>query len=257
MTPVSKLPVWRTVLDSWRMVLARAPGLLRVAWLPAILAAELEASVYLIVPEPAGLLARVLVIFVTAIPLTVLLVPWYRTVLLDENPVGGAPLWRMQTPHIRFLWRWVLLAGLPPIILRIFDLAVASESPALKGAGLLLMVSASVGLSYIFCRMALVLPAAAIDQLGRLDRAWRLSKGNGWRLLGICWLAVLPLLLLVASLGAWELGRPPAGDNSALVLIVLSIASVFNILIGTTARALCYRALGGMDGGEKQPIPEH
>lgn len=247
----SRIPISPTVLDSWRLMIGHAPGMLRVTWLPALMVVILEAGSYWPVPERIESVFILLIALLAAGPYTVLFVPWYRSVLSNKQPTGAAGLWRMQTNHLRFLWRWILLGVLPLGILLPLELIEFSGSPLFETFSLVLIVSVVIGLIYIVFRISMILPAAALGHVDRIDRSWKLTRGNGGRIFVIQLLAGLPLIILWIALTIWEYGETSLGIIFLFGLVTLAVQ-----LVVTNAHSLCYRALGGMDGGGMETTPK-
>lgn len=248
------IPVSRTVLDSWRLLIDHAPGMLRAGWMAAILAILLEALVYWTFPdylastEQASPEPGIFPVLLTAIPYTVLFVPWYRAVLLGEQPVRGVALWRMQIRHFQFLWRWVPLGIAPLIILFLLEQATYSQTAVLVSLAEWLILPTGLATIYIVVRLFMMVPAAALGHVDGIGRAWRLTRGNGWRLFVIQLLAMLPLIIVLIALVIWQYSESPPD----ITLLFVSIMFVMQIVL-TNAVALCYRALGGMDGSAPAP----
>ena len=57
------------------------------------------------------------------------------------------------------------------------------------------LVLASIGAAWLFARICLLFPAIAVDGNSSLAEAWRLSRGNAWRLAVIT--SLMPIVLLI------------------------------------------------------------
>ncbi len=73
---------------------------------------------------------------------------------------------------------------------------------------------------YLVVRLSLLLPATALDRRHRMTWAWKLTQGNGWRLLALLWL--LPMLISNAI--------PDIASNVSALFVVWHIT----IATGTT-----------------------
>ena len=55
-------------------------------------------------------------------------------------------------------------------------------------------------LSYIYVRLAMVLPATAVEDGTSFERAWLLTSGNGFRIIFVIVLSTLPVLVAAVAL---------------------------------------------------------
>jgi len=74
-------------------------------------------------------------------------------------------------------------------------------------------VVASLCAAYLFARLALMLPAIAIDRRVGLRETWQLSNGNGWRLTLL--IVLLPWLVKVL---AWFLATIMSGGIASIIV---------------------------------------
>lgn len=89
--------------------------------------------------------------------------------------------------------------------------------------------------TYVFARIAPVLPAAAIGARVNLPEMWRKTRGNGWRLAFV--VGVLPWALAYAS-QAW------GGDEPGVALgIITTAVSVALMAVEISALSITYRML--------------
>ena len=138
-------------------------------------------------------------------------VNWHRYVLLDEIAQGWQRL-RIDSLTWRYIGNFILVglvAGACAIpIVVVFLLIGFLIQGALEGTliGVFFALGAGVFYAFIFIvsyRLLIKLPAVA---LGRTDfsmgNAWRATKGNSWRMLGLLILFVLCMLLVGAGMFA-------------------------------------------------------
>jgi hypothetical protein len=71
------------------------------------------------------------------------------------------------------------------------------EHPTVLGIVLAVMVLAL----YLTARLSLIFPAISIGQSYGLSWSWRLTIGNGWRILLACWLVAMPMIILAFMVG--------------------------------------------------------
>ena len=95
-------------------------------------------------------------------------------------------------------------------------------------------IGAVIG-TYLFARLALVFPATAIDARTSLVKAWRQTRGNGWRMVVI--VGVLP----------WAFGYLAGlvtGDEPGIVIAVLvTVFATAFLAVEISALSLSYREL--------------
>ena len=90
--------------------------------------------------------------------------------------------------------------------------------------------------TYVFARLALLLPAAAIDAPSSFLKAWRQTHGNGWRMVVV--VGVLPWTF--AYLFAFIEGDEP---GIAVGVATAVLATVF-LVVEVSALSLSYQQLG-------------
>lgn len=180
---------------------------------------------------------------------TVLAVACHRLVLLGPTASTLSPALRWGARETRFLLRLLVLGVLYSVIQLAVTLVVLnfltlsfrvmSRQPGSAGMDvgwlrpgeyLALLISTS-----FLARLSLALPATALDVPTSFREAWRLSAGNGWRLLVI--VGVFPWLL---SCGLDLLYRDGATLAESAVLILFS---VLVSTLGIIALSLSYQDL--------------
>jgi hypothetical protein len=225
-----KVPVWDVAAEAYRGVFGRLGLLLDLAWLPllVVLAAVLIPGLvgdYLMptgVPERGGITAGDVIEIVLALAcLNAFAVRWHHAVLFPDPhrvPSGIFP-----RAWIRFLLYTLVLNLLPVAIV-----AAAALGAGAAPDGLGIVVAAGVAALALTVglgmRFALLLPAAAFGQPLSWGAAWRLMRGNTWRLVActaaVCVPVVLSVLLLLNgilaaarfdSAAAIAAGRLPLG----------------------------------------------
>ena len=233
---MNRLPVWKTTMDSCRLVLGQPLTFLRLAfptlvilfvfqalgmWLLAdvwdALLVEMERAVAtgMLSPSQAEALAMgiqgpgalmVLVQFLGQIVfllLTVLVVTaWLRFVVLGDRGNGRWLVPRVGAPEIEMI-AGVIIFGLGLSVAGFMALALSLAAVAAVGmGGQLVMAVLFTALFLAVCRFTLYLPQVASG--GGLDplAAWRLGRGNTLRLFTIYGLIGLPWLLVAMVLQA-------------------------------------------------------
>lgn len=102
--------------------------------------------------------------------------------------------------------------------------------------------------SYVAGRLSLVLPALAVDRRRPLRHAWRMTAGNGWRLVAASLLVLVPMELIAALCG----GAAESARHSLAYypLATLSAISMY-LLIALTGTVLSLFSLQ-LDGGARR-----
>lgn len=192
----ARLPVMGTVKTTVLLAIAQT-GSLAVAvsaFLPFYFAAALVSA------GTWHLLVDALALSVGLVLIAVVSVAWYRANLLGERPHLFP---RLSRRHLNMSLMSLLLSALvyaplglaERLFLVIPEDDMRAELVAITiFAGLLLLVW------YLYLRLFLVLPAISLDRAFGLKDAWRVSAGNGWRLLGVSFLIMAPLIAVLLTL---------------------------------------------------------
>mgnify|MGYP001446475063 CR=1 FL=1 len=119
--------------------------------------------------------------------------------LLQGSGAPKTPIIRWGWREMRFIGKWILigLCGLLlvlPIMMVAGPFIVASAKDVSENQQLAMMLSMILyfPIYYVIARLMLVLPATAIDERWSLTDAWRISSGNGWRVMLL--VAGIPML---------------------------------------------------------------
>ncbi|HEX4113903.1 MAG TPA: hypothetical protein VH020_15330, partial [Stellaceae bacterium] len=119
---------------------------------------------------------------------------------------------------------------------------------------LLAAVAAGWVLLLVTARCSLVLPAAARGQPIGLGTAWRLMRGNTWRLIWASLLAALPLKIVALALtativtlvlpaGADYVAEPPPAGFVILTGVIAAVSDILMAALGASILAGFYREL--------------
>lgn len=242
------------VVESWRLVIGNAAALVRVAAIPFLIFIALNRLESAFRPE--GLAELPWTLFFTilaAVPAVLLLMPWYRMLLLAGNPTLAsrpAAWW-----SILLMLRWVGLdvmffAMLAPVTMISIQAMAAGLDSAPRGEVLFLYIASMAFGSYlIYGRMGLTLPAAAAESDLGYRRSWAATGNNGWRI----GLAIL-LCALSVEFPIGILRQPLLVENPTLVMQYFDAAlralyRVVNELLGAAVFAQFYLARAA-DRGE-------
>lgn len=128
---------------------------------------------------------------------------------------------------------WAMFAALSAgVALSLFSLLVTIKLP-LPPPWLQAMGAAAA--VWVVARLYLVVPGLVLDQPNVLSTAWRISRGNGWRLAALT--AVIPWLLVLYVQLMW-----PRGVNRVIFVLVVAMSVMLTIFV-LFATSASYREL--------------
>jgi hypothetical protein len=161
----------------------------------------------------------------------------HRLVLLPAGEANanasGRGLRRFALAVIAMLGLW---AGFV-----VFSLAVSLVSLGLFQAAnfwllpLWIQTPGAAAGAWFVARLSLVTPGLVVDQPRALSTAWRISRGNGWRLAAL--LAIAPWLLVLYVQLMW-----PQGVDRVIFVLVIALSTLLAIFI-LFAISVSYREL--------------
>ena len=161
----------------------------------------------------------------------------HRLVLLGLRPIDVArlPGWGLRETLFLgwLLLLWLIIMPIVYALLMVFGTIVGQFSTALFDASYL-YVGLVIG-SYFFARLSLVFPATAIDVRTNPLRVWRLTRGNGWRLVVV--IGVFPWAF--SQIAAFISGDEP---GVAKAVLVTALTTAF-LAVEISALSLSYREL--------------
>jgi hypothetical protein len=233
--------LFEAVIESWRLVIGNAGALARVALLPFLIFVALHRLEAAFDPEGLGVLVWSLLFrILAAVPAAILLMPWYRRLLVAANP-GLASQPAMGWTVILML-RWVGLeimffAALTPITaIWIQTLATGAEpAPGVSGMTLFYIATFIIGVYLFYGRMGLAIPAAAAESDHSYRHSWATTAAYGRRIsvaIILCWLSI--------QIPTEMLREPLATDNPTLAIQYLdaALAALFSIVNELLAAAV-------------------
>ena len=240
--------LFEAVIESWRLVIANAGALVRIALVPFILFVALHRLEAAFKPEGMAILAwNLLFTILAAVPAVMLLMPWYRRLLAAADPAMKArpAMWW----SVVLMLRWVGLdimffAALAPIAAISLQTMAAGAEPASANSGIVIFYFATFIISayLIYGRMGLALPAVAAEADHGYQRSWAATGASGWRIglaIVLCWLSInIPIEML---------REPLAVENPTLAIQYLDAAlgaafRTVNELLGAAVFAQFYLA---------------
>ncbi len=262
----AKLPVWRTTKDCGAFIVDHWGDLVRIGWLPLILLFALNVGFGTYEPvtiDRENPLANIefstalIVLMLQGAIATVMLVAWHRLVMRDyvdaaPETAGGpgpgrrASIYFLQflTLSIVFLFVFVAAMLLAATVLHGFHFfAFGSPGYAMKiGIGYVALLIGLLPAFYVASRLALALPATAVDRRERFERAWEASAGNGWRMVAVTVLAMLPIELV--QFGVTVAARSLADTILFYPLVLLACVGVLMLMVALgTVLSKCYAAI--------------
>lgn len=212
-----RLSVTAIIREAYDFTLANLGAIIGLIWLPMVLltvgqffvnqhyGAQVNEAVAAGNPAAAGPAVLALLFFLLVqLALTAMMMVSVTQLALGQRQGGamihfafGALEWRM----FRTLFAAALFLLPPMMLLLLSGGAVMGGAPAdgPQGVGALLALPLLAGVIYFAVRlMALVFPVVVTEEKSIIVRAWTLTAGNFWRLLGAFLGALLPVYLLVA-----------------------------------------------------------
>lgn len=276
----SPVPVLATAMASFRFVHTHRRAMIRVGMLavPAFLIldmalASLDARRLSELGVNGAAVKTLADLVLRAVIAAALLVAWHRVVMLEASKRLAAPRLAFGARELRYLVVWILLgAGFLGVFAITAVLAAATQFAAMLAAYLaLLLLGFSKTLvigqrdqlmivlwisvffavpvaSYIAGRLSLVLPALAADRRRPIREAWRMSDGNGWRLVAGSMIVLIPMESLVflcssaaaashASAAYYPFALAAAASQFLLIVLTGTILSLFSLRLESQGRA--------------------
>jgi len=174
---------------------------------------------------------------------TLFAVVCHRLVLLDPDRVASNPLPTWSVREGLFFgwmigaWLLYLVAYLVTLTVAVNLLGMAFESVRASPASSLAWVEAAASLPafYLIARLSPLFPATALDRKVDPKWAWRLTRGNGLR------------LMLIVGFLPWALSYLPPllyrSEATALETVLLTVAGIALFAIEIAALSISYREL--------------
>ena len=267
------LLIRETTINVYRFLWESRRDLIAMITVPVLALSLVNVAARLVVPRDAtaaeqigtgGFLATFVVLIISTLFYVVFAVAWHRRCLLPQEQTTIMTALKWDPRKSRFLMRSLAIAvvllsvALPlAIIYSIVGGAFAAfstvggvDQKAIPEFLLAVGTALFFGLFLLVnSRLALWLPAAAVDEPLSMLEAWNLGQGNTWRLAAIMVLACAPgfLFLLVANQIVFGFAQVEAlGVSLTYTLfaaLVLNLANYIVIASGVSAVSFCYRQL--------------
>ena len=182
---IAPLPIWPTVAEAYRTLLANFGVLAKIAALPFVLLMVINA----LATQMGPLGYRLVWEFGIEIPWTLMAVAWLRHLLLAQRGAGAVFFPTIERRHLRFLG-YALLLSIISLPLTLYPLL--ADALSLPPGSFVFWVL-YVAIFYLGIRFAFVYAAVAVDESYSLALAWRHTRAISMNLfVAIGVFAVLP-----------------------------------------------------------------
>jgi hypothetical protein len=260
----AKLPLWRTIGQSYAIWFKNLPELVRIAWIwilvmapivglfmwwqaPAMIELMQNARTGKLDPNPGMTTLMQAINSIILLPmLSSIAVAWHRLLLRDEHVSG--PYLRFDSVVIGYAVLFFLIAllfSVPQYLSQIY--AALTQPPAATeispGALAVTLVSSILTLVAMFfaCRLFVVLPAKALGRDISFGTAWAATRKNSWRLFWGYMLSLLPLAVIAGGIGFWIASAQPSRGVAASIWTILTLLWALFGMVGVGFLSLSYR----------------
>lgn len=274
MNGLQSLPVGDTVADTYRFLWTNRRDLLRLAALPVLTLSILVVAItFGLGGEPleegkksaAFTIGEVLLVIASTVFYVMFAVAWHRRCLRPEEQLTIWTALRWDHRKTRFLVRSIAV-GLIVAAMALAILLVASIVAAVVGGGATLIsglggktvprglitivtLATIIPALLLNARLALWLPAAAVDDPMTLPEVWQTGDGKSWRLFSILAMVSAPgILLFIVAVPVLAHTGAAIGVGGTLTFALLKslVATFINYLViaaGVSGLSLTYRRL--------------
>ena len=208
----AKLPVWRSVAESYVVTIRKLPFLLRVGWLWLVVAFAASFAFRFVLAwfgfddestPLRSLVPQIGTSIIQAFCTAAIAVPWHREILANAASAFNG------RSKARTILAYALAAfGLETVFITSYTTITAAVAwgniltlpagPTIVMVYSFLAMPLMIAVIYLWCRFSLILPSVALDEPERsLRKTWAATTGNGWRILFGGILAIVPILLLL------------------------------------------------------------
>lgn len=241
----AKLNVFGTISEAYGGSWRHLGEMMRLIWFPGLLYLIFSIASAFVNTESQLFLALALEV-ASFLLWPIIAVAWHRFILLGDVS-SSAVHFSFGRPEALFLLvSVVLFLLLAPGVMIAMSAAMLPEStaaPLLSFFGLLLLLVAI----YLFVRLTLLLPAAAIGSPLDPRLVLERTRGNFWRLMAVFLAVALPLVMSAILFGGLLQGSPLL---QVLAVIGLALISIFFAVVNVAALSIAYRELVGTAGNE-------
>ncbi|MFL0807562.1 MAG: hypothetical protein K6L60_09795 [Oceanobacter sp.] len=247
----ANLPVTDIVSEAIKLIWLQS-GFVLSRFFPFMLAlALIDWLGKVLFPEQAGLMPMVFMLLSMLLGV-VFAIACHRFALADQDvPIQ----FKWSRDHWRYLWRGVQIGLVGGLVLMVALIGFGMVAPGLlsaQGGAEAQLSGPAIGIAlvglmlmlYVTSRLSVTLPEIAIGRPSSLKRAWKLSNGNGSRLVVVVW--IVPIVLALPFMAAYLL-------ESSLMLFVAGMGAYIATLISLITLSLSYRFLVDL---ERESSPE-
>ena len=181
--------------------------------------------------DPSTILPTILFGLLAIVASLWIAVAWHRFALTGEMAAGWVP--QFHGPEILgYLGRSILIGVLVVVAIFVVSIPVGIISFGLPGlAGLMTLVLIGIG-AYLFFRLGVMLPAAALGVPLTLSKAWNDTKGESGTILTLALIVVGASIVI--QLPSWFNDDPSSVINLVYSLVVNWFATIIGISVLTT-----------------------
>lgn len=236
----TKLDILNTVSEAYGGSWRHLGEMVRLIWFPGLLYLIFSIASAFVNTESQFFLALALEA-ASFFLWPVIAVVWHRFILLGDVSSSAVHFSFGRREALFLLVSVILFFLLAPGIMIAMSAALLPESsaaPLLSFFGLLLLLVAI----YLFVRLTLLLPAAAIDAPLDPRLVLERTRGNFWRLMAVFLAVALPLVVFAILFGGLLQGGPLL---QVLAVIGLALISIFFAVVNVAALSIAYRELVG------------
>jgi hypothetical protein len=260
----AKLPLWRTIGESFAAWFQNLPELFRIAWIwllvmapiiflfmwwqaPAMMEMMQNARAGRPDPNPGmTLLTQALNGLILMPILSSIAVAWHRLLLRGEHVSGS--YFRLDSVVIGYAVLLFVLALFPSVPSYLGQIYVAmTQRPGAfeidAGALVVSSLCSIVALVVLIfaCRLFMVLPAKALGREISFGEAWAATRKNTWRLFWGYMICLLPLAVIAGGFGFWLMFAQPSRVVTASFWTVLTLLWAVYGMVGVGFLSLAYR----------------
>ncbi|WP_119460885.1 hypothetical protein [Rhodospirillaceae bacterium SYSU D60014] len=246
----SSLPISGTAAEVFHLLWSNRDGFLRTVLVPVAASFTLALLAYSV--AESNILP--LILAADLIPTTLFAVSWHRLILMGPQEALSAPVIRWGNRETTYLWRSILLMIGIVLAMAIpfsFALAMAQRS----AAGHLIMALVSLAALFIMLRLALVLPAGAVDARYGFAQSWGDTAARGFQLMAIVLLVALPLFVALHIVNGLIASTGLAAAAPLTTLLLNSVGSYLFLAALLTVLALAFRRLSGWQDSQGAAVP--
>jgi len=244
--PVSGISISSVIHGAFSFVFGSIPALIKAALIPALINLAAVAIIFFILNPMFSSVGNIVSLLVSV----AFAASWNRSTLLGHGSPRTGLGFFFGWNEALYLWRFILvfLAAFVPMLLLVWSLAFFGAQNGLMGFGFLGFAIGAVIAVYLYARLSLALPAAAIGHGSfTLASSWAATRQAAWSLFWchVCLFLIMGLIniivyFLIASV-AFGVGGLKVGI--IVIAIMLPFLTLFFAAMGTSALSWIYGQL--------------